>query len=462
MKKVDSTALKLFYYYLGSFARRANTLFISSIVLFITGFGQSVVYGDAFAPVFDSSSGTTIDQSYESFKKYAETSNDITFKQKREIPLVLDAIRAQLLKEITGDDGVKDLTPRELDRRVSIFYKKYNGLKPLQLVDVYLKEAKDGAERAAAEHSAMKSKALQEEEMKTKALQDKRNRQEQLFAQRIDVWLRGESKAAPELEGYGVLQVEGRDAEMVVSHLTVDRKGNNQTKKILSADFNKTTRTLGNIRLSQNSHGYMRDRKALFPSSLCGVRQEQELRDQLWFLPKFKEWALKFEGLKDEEKPENFVKEFKRTGSPSKIVSEKRNQDDAGTNLRVSPVFFLYQKSFGSGVLVWPDEDGMSRGEYEYLVPVLDNEKLDLKWLQDGEYFEVAELSPEVSKKYPYQVKPMLSRFRYFRTGDLYLAEALLDTSLYLNAPSQSNSKGLERSDADAKKSSLMKKLDLE
>lgn len=419
------------------------------VILLCLLFGEMRVRADFFTPSFDASSSDSIIRSVEKFQKYAASNRDITGQQQLGIISFTAMISMQATAQALGNIG-GELTQRDQDKAVAALFKKYNGLKPIQCVELFLKEQEEEARKKQEDRELALAKMRQEEDQKLAEQQKKDNESRRAFKVKTLDWLTGTAKADAKLAGYGDVEIKIVGEKLTAFINRPSYRGSIDSVPVIQAQFSARDNLLVDIKIDSG----LSYRKSLFPFDKRFLKQESELLDVFWFLPKFKEWALKFEQLKDDEKPEQFIKEIEKTGAQIQNLSN---------------VFFIFQKEMGAGILLWERGDGDPRYSTDvkrlnYTKSILNGgEKIALSYYSNSSW-TVENVSKEIADKYNANglglAFPKLD-LSYLRLGDIYLAEAAV-TRLLASKTSAARGEGAPvDSEKETKRKLLENKLKL-
>ncbi len=379
---------------------------------------------DFFTPKFDSSSESSISRSIEKFSQFVDTDRDMPDGEKLALKTLMTTLLLEVQKQIL-DKGGPSLSSNEKEKILVNYLKKYNNLTPTQFLEAWLKEEKEKEERKNAFRNEQIRIENEKKNVEKKEWEENLKKGRSAFDTKINIWLQNSTDPERELPAYGEedhgkveLKVVGGEVHAFRTYK--DREKKIQSHDIISGVIDKETKTIKNIRVSGTS-GYC----AFFPlDNSYNLASGNDIAQALWFLPKFKEWASKFNGLRAGEQPEFFVKQ---------ITSERQT---------VTTVFFFFRKGEGAGILF---RDGPAEKLNEGVKRILENEKITLRQYTDRFYEPM--VHEEIAEKYglegdvgivgisgtqkirndgtgDYEYFKKLS-FYYIGIGDLYLAESL-------------------------------------
>ena len=116
----------------------------------------------------------------------------------------------------------------------------------------------------------------------------------------MEAWLTGKSNAEEQLPNYGEIKIKsaGQKVTAYVQRYSLKDK----ETEVIETNFSAETNSFQNFKF-ETSNNY-------FPTDWEYVRTESEVASIFWFLPKLKEWALKFNGLNGNDAPDQFIKEI--------------------------------------------------------------------------------------------------------------------------------------------------------
>jgi hypothetical protein len=193
-------------------------------------------------------------------------------------------------------------------------------------------------------------KNQKEEEQREQKHKEEENLQalnKQKGKKKISAWLNGSTEPDMLLEGYGGIEIVHWGPN-TVAFWKYDGAGG---VDVFSTSFDNPKK------ISYTNH----ERHSFFKYD--DYEDQTELYRSIWFLPKFKEWALKFISLNDDAKPEKFTKQI----LPPNNLFEDRYRRTRDEDLKF---FFIFQKDIGPALLVsnlrWFNEQGIKFEESQY------------------------------------------------------------------------------------------------
>jgi len=233
-----------------------------------------------------------------------------------------------------SEKGGANVTPSQAEEIFVATVSKYDGLTGQQFLEKFKEVTQAEKLEERRQEEDQKRIAQEKEAAKYNAQKQEQAGKETETNEKINRWLAGspaESRVGEEeLPGRATLQLSydepSKTLAVAIEFLGWDGK----------TDKTGRINTIAKVKLSDDL------------STLTDWEWENEnmpvrnnSSSELWFLPKFKEWAAKFISLSDSERPEQFIKEIP--------------QNPAGNE---KTVWFIYDKNYGPGVLA------LSRGGY--------------------------------------------------------------------------------------------------